>query len=451
MQAAEYRSAATLIGTKKDAEDALARIEVVDRAGTAARAADLARQAMAQSTDVPPNATRVIFLGDQQVQDWKGASPATILKGLPEMQVVDVSAKSPENSWISDFHLLDGLADVSKPTRFVATVTHQGREPRHNVQVTLSVDGAEVQSKTIDLNPDQTAEVTFEYLFNDPPEPGGVRWSTAKVSLPPDRLEIDDSRFLAVPVVAALPVVFIDQYGESEDPKRNRFGETRHFRGLLAPQTAHGQEQLHLVKVVQRRMDQLEQHDLRDARLVVIAGVARPESAEGVRLLRDWTCRQGGQLVIAAGAEFRSGRMVRASMARRGGHPAAAARAATTGPNAGRSRQESCGGRFQGILAQCQSGRCFLECLFPASADRAARHRRFAARADVLQDSRAGGRQSRRSTDMVAAEPQRIDAQRKQLADLDAEIQKLSEKELRGQLDTYDRSGIARPIAARSQ
>ena len=144
------------------------------------------------------------------------------------------------------------------PTRFVAKVTHQGAQPRHNVQVTLSIDGAEVQSKTIDLNPDQTAEVTFEYLFTDPPEPGGVRWSTAKVSLPPDRLEIDDSRYLAVPVVAALPVVFVDQYGESEDPKRNRFGETRNFRGLLAPQTAHGQEQLHLVQVVQRRMDQLE-------------------------------------------------------------------------------------------------------------------------------------------------------------------------------------------------
>ena len=47
--------------------------------------------------------------------------------------------------------------------------------------------------------------------------------------MPSDRLEIDDSRYLAVPVVAALPVVFVDQYGESEDPKRNRFGETRQF------------------------------------------------------------------------------------------------------------------------------------------------------------------------------------------------------------------------------
>ena len=72
------------------------------------------------------------------------------------------------------------MADVSTPTRFVAKVTHQGRTPAHNVQVTLSIDGAEVQSKTIELNPDQTAEVTFEYLFTDPPEAGGVRWSRLK-------------------------------------------------------------------------------------------------------------------------------------------------------------------------------------------------------------------------------------------------------------------------------
>ena len=39
--------------TKKDAEDALARIEVVDRAGTAARAADLAREGMEQARDIP--------------------------------------------------------------------------------------------------------------------------------------------------------------------------------------------------------------------------------------------------------------------------------------------------------------------------------------------------------------------------------------------------------------
>jgi len=428
--------------TKKDAEDALAKVEIVDRAGTAARAADLAREGMTQASEVPPSATRVVFLSDQQVQDWKGASAASILKGLPEMQVVDVSARNPENTWISDFHLLDGLADVSKPTRFVATVTHQGHSERKNVQVTLSIDGAEVQSKTIDLNPDQTAEVTFEYLFNDPPEPGGVHWSTAKVSLPPDRLEIDDSRFLAVPVVAALPVVFIDQYGESEDPKRNRFGETRNFRGLLAPQTAHGQEQLHLVRVVQRRMDQLEERDLREARLVVIAGVARPESADGVRLLRDYV-RQGGQLVIAAGAEFDPAAWSEQAWLDGAGIlplPLAPQPLGRTPEEAGKNLAA---GDFKVFSLNVNPGDVSANAYFqlpqtePQDIVDSLREPTFFKAVVPVEDKAAVDH-------MVATEAQRIDAQRKQLADIDAEIQKLSEKELRGQLDATDRASLDR-------
>ena len=278
--------------TKKDALEALDRIEVVDRAGTAAQAADLAREGMEQAPDVPAAAKRIIFLGDQQAENWKGET-ASHLKGLGEMQVVDVSAKDPENSWVSEFRLLDGLADVSTPARFLVKVTRQGHTDRPNTQVTLSIVGSEVQSKTIDLTADLTAEVTFDYQFLEPPPAGGVRWSVAKVSLPPDALPTDDSRFMVVPVVSALPVVFVDQYGETEDAKRNRFGETRNLRGLLAPQTRRGQNQPTLVRVVLRRFDQLDQKDLRDARLVVIAGVARPDSPETVRLLRDYV-RQGG-------------------------------------------------------------------------------------------------------------------------------------------------------------
>ena len=45
---------------------------------------------------------------------------------------------------------------------------------------------------------------------------------------------------------------------------------------------------------------------------------------------------------------------------------------------------------------------------------------------------------------MVAAEAKRIEAERKQLTDLDAQIQKLSEKDLRGQLDASDRANLDR-------
>jgi hypothetical protein len=428
--------------TKKDAIDALERVEIVDRAGTAARAADLAREGMAQAIDVPDNAKRIIFLSDQQIQDWKGASPESILKGLPEMQVVDVSAHNPENSWISDFHLLDGMADASKPARFIARVTHQGHEPRPNVKVTLWIDGAEAQSKVIDLNADQTAEVTFEYLFNDPPEPGGVRWSTAKVSLPPDALQIDDSRFLAVPVVSALPVVFVDQYGESEDPQRNRIGETRHFRGLLNPQTVRGQEQLHLVKVVQRRMDQLEQHDLRDARLVVIAGVARPESADGIRLLRDYV-RQGGQLVIAAGADFDPAAWTEQAWLDGGGILPLPLEPQPLGRTPEEVGNNPASGDFKVFSLKIAPSDVSSNAYFqlpqtePQEIVDSLREPTFFKAVVPREDKAAVDR-------MVAAEAKRIEARRTQLTDIDAEIQKLSEKQLHDQLNAADQASLDR-------
>ena len=285
--------------TKEDARDALDKIEVVDRAGSAAQAADLARQAIAQVPDMP--AKRVAFIGDQQSIDWPVESLSEQLKDLPELQVVSVAAEDHDNTWISDFSIMDGVADVETPALFSATIRHEGLNARPNVQVTLSIDGTEVGSETIDLDPGQSREVTFKYRFDASVEPGKAVFIPAKVSIPADQLEADDFRVISVPVVAALPVVFVDQYGADEDRKRNRHGETLHLRQLLSPVTARGDSIRQLVEIRHLKIDQVDRDSLKDARLVVIAGVANPEGA--VSVLRDYV-KQGGQLVVAAGAEF---------------------------------------------------------------------------------------------------------------------------------------------------
>jgi hypothetical protein len=109
-------------------------------------------------------------------------------------------------------------------------------------------------------------------------------------------------RHLAVPVVAALPVVFVDQYGaEREDAIQGRLGETRHLRKLLAPKTSRSDAPRQLISVRHVTPDDLTQEVLSDARLVVVAGIQQP--GESVKLLREYVW-QGGQLVIAAGAGF---------------------------------------------------------------------------------------------------------------------------------------------------
>ncbi len=420
--------------TPKDANEALDRIDITDRAVTAARAIDLAKEA-AQTTELPPDAKRVFLFGDQQIENWRGPAMATLLKGLPEMQIIDDAARNTENAWISDFRLLDGLADVSTPARFAAKVSYQGHQPRSHVQVTLSIDGADVQTRTVDLNPDQTSEVAFDYQFTDPPEPGQVRWSAAKVSIPPDRLEIDDARYLVVPVVSALPVIFVDQYGEEEDPKRNRLGETRPLRNLLAPQTIHGQTQLHLVHVLRRRMDQLDVKELRDARLVVIAGVSQPESPEAVRLLRDYV-RQGGQLVIGAGGSFDP-----AAWTDQAWLDGAGILPLPLEPHAIGHTPDEATTDFKVFSLKVSpvdvGNDAYLQLpdTDPQEVADSLREPTFFKAVTPIE--------SKETVDkLLAGETKRIEQERDQLADIDKQIQSLAEKDLRGQLNATDRQTL---------
>lgn len=287
--------------TKQDAVDALERIEVVDRMGSAATAVDLALQACRRVPDMPTK--RIVFLGDQQKVNWPTGALGSRLEDLAELQVAAIQAEEIDNTWIADFRVQDGVADLQSPAVFAAVVHHEGKQPRNNVPVTLSIDGAEVESKVINLEPGQSREVTFQHRFFDvPAEPGKPVFVPARVSLPPDRLKEDDTRWLSVPVVAALAVVFVDQYGaEEEDSRKNRYGETRHLRRLLAPVVSRTESARQLVQVRHVKVEQVDRKLLEDARLVVVAGVADPGPA--VQVLREYV-EQGGQLVVAAGGEF---------------------------------------------------------------------------------------------------------------------------------------------------
>jgi len=287
--------------TKKDALQALDTIEVVDRSASVQRAINEAQKACESG---PMLGKRVVFFSDQQVSNWRDLTSPNQFDGLPSLQVVDVSPDDWENTWISDLRIQDGVADIETPTTFIVEVRHEGSGSRHDVQVTLTVDDIEVASKTVTLEPGLGArEVPFEYLFNTyQPEPGKPVSVPIRASITPDRLPADDQRHLVVHVVAALPVVFVDQYGEGEeDPVKRRLGETRHLRKLLAPVTSRNESPRQLVKTRHIRLDQLGQNVLEDARLVVVAGIADPESK--VPLLREYV-EQGGRLVIVAGGDY---------------------------------------------------------------------------------------------------------------------------------------------------
>ena len=287
--------------TKEDAKDALMAIRSVDRSASAAAAIDLASEAFRSVPGLP--AKQMILFSDQQLGNWPSQSLGPRLEQLPAtLQVVQVAADEAENAWVDDFELLDGVADLGTPAVFMATIRYEGNGPRYDVQATLTVDGVAVAAESIDLQPGQSREIRFPpYDLDVATEPGRPAFVTAEVSIPNDRLAADDQRFLVVPVVSALPVVFVDQYGQDEDPQRNRLGETFRLRRLLAPLTSRSAPEQQLIRVRHVKLEQLDRETLEDARLAVIAGVSSPGDA--TPLLREYV-EQGGHLVIAAGGQF---------------------------------------------------------------------------------------------------------------------------------------------------
>lgn len=308
----EAAGAASAYRNKADARAALDRVKAVDRIGRAAHGFDLALQA---SRQVPELASkRVVFISDQQASLWSGGGAKQQLADLADVQILQVASETVENIWVSDFSLLDGIADTETPSVFLATIRHAGDEPLADVQVTLKIDGLEVATQLTELEPGQAREVEFRHKLDNVTDTGELSDSAGRSAFVKatvtvsaeggvgDRLARDNSRHLVVPVVAGLPVVFIDQYGDTEDIDRNEIGESYRLRRLLAPQTANEEEAgRQLIRIRHLTMDRVDEESLSDARLVVIAGVESP--GEAVPVLRQYV-EQGGPLVIAAGADF---------------------------------------------------------------------------------------------------------------------------------------------------
>ncbi len=307
--------------TKEEALKALSLIQPVDQETRPHETIDRALAACDRVRD--PAGKKIVFLTDRQVADWPAQSLADRLKGLPApVEVVQVEPDEPvDNAWISSFATRDGITDLRNPAVFLARISYEGPAAKRDVEVTLWVNGQTVETQTVDLQPGSASgrEIRFQpypIRLSELKTPGNLdqgkgemAFVTAKVSISArqgetlDGLSADDERFLVVPVVATLPVVLIDQLGRLEDPQLDLLGETARLRHLLTPKTGRSQRDRHFVELKKRQIHEVDRSLLEDARLVVIAGVASPGASGTVQLLREYV-EQGGNLVIAAGANF---------------------------------------------------------------------------------------------------------------------------------------------------
>lgn len=283
----------------QDARAALDRIEIVDRTETAAHLIPLVQEALERAPEL--KARRIVFLSDQQQAVWPVAAQESVARDFPDLEVLRISPASTDNSWVADLTLENDYAEPQSPTPILVAIRCEGA-PRANVAVSLQVGGMTAATQYVDLSSGENHVVRFLHEFQATGDAGHVQYVPVTVSLENDRLPLDDSRSLVVPVVSSLPIVFVDQYGrEKEDVRQSRLGETFFLRQLLTPDRGNDTTTQSAYSIRHVTIDNLTQSLLQDARLVVIAGIATPGLAAG--LLRDYVL-QGGQLLIAAGGEF---------------------------------------------------------------------------------------------------------------------------------------------------
>jgi hypothetical protein len=293
--------------SKQAAIEALDAVEAVDRKAGLNAALDLAQAALRRLPDMPNK--RVVFVTDGQRNNFPAeeatkrlADEASGLGG--DVQVMTLAAGPTDNAWISELRAIDGAAVAGADTEFLAVVRYEGAAQRKDVQVSFTVDGKLMDTRVVDLEPNQRRELLFTHKFETAPTAEGPRSAVVEASISEDRLPDDNVRQTVVPLMAGLSILYVSEHGPSgSDGNRaeSAAGRGLWIQRLLAPIVERGDIRPKLVKITHIPFVALTAEQLQDARMVVLAGVRTP--GDRVPLLREYV-EQGGRLIITAGEEF---------------------------------------------------------------------------------------------------------------------------------------------------
>lgn len=292
----------TRLGTARRAspELALEQVAEIPLLDAEVRPRDVQKRVLAAANAEHDLALRLLWIGDEPPREWDQPDDSAGVGSIPALEFQPIGGGQRDNAWVADLYVQDGLADANSDALLVGTIGYSGPARREHVLVTLWVEGQPVASQTVDLEPNQTTRVGFDYRFTSSGQLDDCQFVPVSLRIEPDRLVEDDVRYLMVPVVSRLAALFIDELGPREDRTVRDLGETWPLRQLLAPEAVGPRARQHPLDVRQATLPELDSHMLEDVRLVVVGGVT-PTPAQRQRLL-SWV-RDGGELIVTAGGQ----------------------------------------------------------------------------------------------------------------------------------------------------
>ncbi|MDZ4778763.1 MAG: VWA domain-containing protein [Planctomycetia bacterium] len=150
---------------------------------------------------------------------------ATLVSEGTSLVVVDVGQDDQENIAVAELITPDRFSAVGRETRFEVQLLNHGRRDHSQVRVEFLVDGARVGAAQVDVKAGGTAATSFRHRFDSP----GDHAVEARIS--GDKLDIDNHRWLSLPVRDRLRVLCVDGNPRSQ----GRPGATDYLRVALSP------------------------------------------------------------------------------------------------------------------------------------------------------------------------------------------------------------------------
>jgi len=286
-----------------------------------ARTLELVEQVLLAARREEPRLTRqeVYFLTDLGRVGWgpDRLGPAALadvqqraarLAESASLAVIDLGQPDAANVAVTALQARDPVATLARELEVQAQLKGFGLQGRSRVPVEWLVDGRRVGRQEVDLAPGAQAEARFAYRFDAPGD------HVMEVRTEGDLLEIDNHRWLAVPVKESIPVLCVD--GRPSGTMLG--GATRYLAVALSPEAAGEGRGLVRADVVSE--NRLAEMDLGRYECVFLANV--PQFTAGEARLLERYVRGGGGLVFFLGDRVLADRYEEELGAGRAGRPA---------------------------------------------------------------------------------------------------------------------------------
>ncbi len=231
-------------------------------------------------------------LGRTAMADFRSQSKK--LAEAADLMIVDVGQPIAENIAVTDLQSVESVTVLGQNVPLRATVRNFGRRAHADQEIELWVDGSRVDRRTKDLPPAEEISVEFSHRFETPGD------HAVEVRVSGDLLEIDNRRFLSIPIRQSIRVLCVDGH-----PSGRPFGSATDYLALALAPTRDLLRQAP-VEVEVASESAMREHDLGDFDCVFLCNVAQ-FTANEAQLLESYL-GSGGVLVFFLGDQVSADR-----------------------------------------------------------------------------------------------------------------------------------------------